>query len=75
VVREYPDTEVGRQLNEDRKRMQLDLLSLSRNSKQIIATTSGHHVQLDDPELVIDAIRQLVDSVRRRAKLGPSRGE
>lgn len=70
--REYPDTEDGRQLNEDRKRMQLDLLKLSRNSKQIIATTSGHHIQLDDPKLVIDAIRQVLDSVRRRAKLGPS---
>ena len=66
---EYPDTEEGRQLNEDRKRMQLDLLKLSRNSKQIIATPSGHHIQLDDPELVITAIRQVVDSVRQRTKL------
>jgi pimeloyl-ACP methyl ester carboxylesterase len=70
---EYPDTEVGRQLNEERKRMQLDLLNLSRDSKQMMATTSGHHIQLDDPELVIDAIRQVVNSVRQRAKLGPSR--
>jgi pimeloyl-ACP methyl ester carboxylesterase len=70
---EYPDTEEGKQLNADRKRMQLDLLKLSRNSKQIIATTSGHHIQLDDPELVIDAVRQLVDSSRRLAKPGPSR--
>ena len=53
--------------------MQLDLLKLSRNSKQIIATTSGHHIQLDDPELVIDAIREVVEAVRRRAKLEPSR--
>ena len=65
---EYPDIEEGRQLNEDRKRMQLDLLNLSRNSKQIIATTSGHHIQLDDPELVINAIRQLVDSVRENLR-------
>jgi len=72
---EYPDNEVGRQLNEDRKRMQLDLLHLSRHSKQIVATTSGHHIQLDDPKLVIDSIRQVLDSVRRRAKLEPSRGD
>ena len=70
---EYPDTEEGRQLDEDRKRMQLDLLNLSRNSKQFIATTSGHHIQLDDPELVINAIRQVVNSVRQRAKPAPSR--
>ncbi|HYJ84927.1 MAG TPA: alpha/beta hydrolase [Pyrinomonadaceae bacterium] len=67
--REYPDTEEGKQLDEDRKRMQRDLLNLSSNSKQIIATTSGHHIQLDDPKLVIDAIRQVVDSVRRPAKM------
>lgn len=67
--REYPDTEAGTKLNDDRKRMQLDLLNLSRNSKQIIATTSGHHIQLDDPKLVIDAIRQVVEAVRRRAKM------
>ena len=65
---EYPDTEEGKQLNEDRKRMQLDLLKLSRNSKQIIATTSGHHIQLDDPELVINAIRQVIDSVRENLR-------
>ena len=70
--REYPDTEAGTQLNEERKRMQLDLLNLSRNSRQIIATTSGHHIQLDDPQLVIDAIRQVVDSAGQRTKLGSS---
>ena len=67
--REYPDTDAGTILNDDRKRMQLDLLNLSRNSKQIIATTSGHHIQLDDPKLLIDSIRQVVQAVQSRAKL------
>jgi pimeloyl-ACP methyl ester carboxylesterase len=67
--REYPDTEVGRQLNEERKRMQLDLVQLSRNSNQIIAEGSGHHIQLDDPALVIEAIREVVDSAVDRRKL------
>ncbi len=66
---EYPDTEVGRQLNEERKRMQSDFLQLSRNSKQIIAETSGHHIQLDDPALVIEAIREVVDAALQRRKL------
>jgi pimeloyl-ACP methyl ester carboxylesterase len=65
-ISEYPDTEAGKQLEEERKRMQLDLLRLSRNSKQIISRTSGHHIQLDDPGLVIDAIRGVTDSARRR---------
>jgi len=71
--REYPDTEVGRQLNEERKRMQLDLLQLSRNSKQVIAEASGHHIQLDDPELVIGATREVVDSALHHRKLVASR--
>ncbi len=70
---EYPETEEGRQLDEDRKRMQSDLLNLSHNSKQIIARTSGHHIQLDDPEIVIDAIRQVVDSALHHRKLALSR--
>ncbi len=70
--RGYPDTAEGRQLDEDRKRMQLDLLKLSRNSKQMVATTSGHHIQLDDPKLVIGAVREVVESVRRRTKLATS---
>jgi len=68
---EYPDTEAGRQLNEERKSMQLDLLQLSRNSKQIISQASGHHIQLDDPGLVIEAIRDVTDSALRRRKPTP----
>jgi pimeloyl-ACP methyl ester carboxylesterase len=47
------------------------LLNLSRNSKQIIAANSGHHIQLDEPEVVINAIQQVIDAVQRRAKLLP----
>ena len=68
---EYPDGDEGRNLNEERKRMQADLLKLSRNSKQIIAANSGHHIQLDDPTLVLDAIRRVVAAARQRAKLAP----
>jgi pimeloyl-ACP methyl ester carboxylesterase len=42
------------------------LLELSTNSKQIIAHNSGHHIQLDEPELVADAIRQVVELVRKK---------
>jgi hypothetical protein len=69
--RGYPNNEVGDQLEAERKRMQSDLLNLSRNSKQIIAANSGHHIQLDEPEVVIKAIRQVIDAIQRRAKLLP----
>jgi hypothetical protein len=68
---DYPDTEEGRKLDEDRKRLQTDLLKLSRDNKQIIAKTSGHHIQLDDPDLVINAIPQVVDAARHHTKLSP----
>jgi len=69
--REYPNNEVGDQLNEERKRLQSDLLNLSRNSKQIVAANSGHHIQLDEPEVVTNAIQQVIDAAQRRAKLLP----
>jgi hypothetical protein len=64
-----PNNDVGDQLNEERKRMQSDLLNLERNSKQIVAANSGHHIQLDEPEVVTSAIQQVVEAVRRGAKL------
>ncbi len=69
--RGYPNNEVGDQLNEERKRMQSDLLNLSRNCKQIVAANSGHHIQLDEPEVVTNAIKQVIDAVLRHAKLLP----
>jgi len=40
---------------------QSELVALSSVSKQIIAEQSGHHIQLDQPELVINAIQEIVD--------------
>lgn len=42
--------------------MQKELAGLSSNSRRIIAEQSGHYIQLDEPNLVIDAIRQIVES-------------
>jgi pimeloyl-ACP methyl ester carboxylesterase len=50
--------------NEAWTRSEADLTRLSRNSEHIIAEDSAHNIQYDDPELVIDAIRQVVDAVR-----------
>ncbi|WP_242041148.1 alpha/beta fold hydrolase [Leptolyngbya sp. FACHB-261] len=43
--------------------LQLDLTKLSSNSQRIIAENSGHLVQLDQPELVVSAVQQLIESV------------
>ncbi len=42
--------------------MQSELLSLSSNSRQIIAAESEHHIQLQQPELAIDAIKDLIQA-------------
>jgi len=43
--------------------LQQDLLTLSTDSKQIFATESGHYVHLDQPEVVIDAIREMISKL------------
>jgi pimeloyl-ACP methyl ester carboxylesterase len=50
--------------NEAWTESQADLTQASQNSKQIIAKDSTHNIQYDDPELVIDAIRQVMEAVR-----------
>jgi len=37
----------------------------SRRGRNIIAANSGHHVQLDEPELVINAIRDVITLLRK----------
>jgi pimeloyl-ACP methyl ester carboxylesterase len=49
--------------------LQTKLLSLSSNSKQLIAENSGHFIIIDRPDVVIDAIKQVVTSVRNSTKL------
>jgi pimeloyl-ACP methyl ester carboxylesterase len=63
------DEQTNKQLLEDHDKMQLDLLTLSSNSKHIIARKSGHHIQLDEPKLVINAIKQVVKAARNSSKL------
>jgi pimeloyl-ACP methyl ester carboxylesterase len=41
-----------------------ELATLSTRSTLIVAGESGHYIQLDQPELVIDAIRQVVEAAR-----------
>ncbi len=41
--------------------LQVNLTSLSSNSHHVTAKKSGHLIPLDQPELVVDAVRQLVE--------------
>lgn len=41
-----------------------ELVGLSSQGVQVIAEESGHYIQWDQPNLVIDAIRTMVEQVR-----------
>lgn len=49
--------------------LQTELAGLSPNSTHIIAEESGHFIQLDQAELVIDAVRRVVEAARHQKKL------
>jgi pimeloyl-ACP methyl ester carboxylesterase len=52
------------QFEQEWARMQDELARLSSNSRQIIAGQSGHYIQLDQPEIVIDSILELIRTAR-----------
>jgi pimeloyl-ACP methyl ester carboxylesterase len=52
-------------LDEDRRQLQADLATLSRRGRQVVAASSGHHIQLEQPRLVVRAIRDVVEEARR----------
>ncbi len=58
------DVELFRVANEE---MQAELAALSARGKQIIAEDCGHHIHIERPELVIDAIREVVEAVRSQS--------
>ncbi len=45
--------------------LQSELAALSSESKQVIAEQSGHNIQLDQPDLVIDAIQEMLDAIQK----------
>jgi pimeloyl-ACP methyl ester carboxylesterase len=49
--------------------LQAKLLSLSTNSKRIVAENSGHFIVIDRPDVVVDAIHQVVSAARTHTKL------
>jgi pimeloyl-ACP methyl ester carboxylesterase len=59
---EGPD---GKALEAEHRRDHAAIAAMSRNGKLIIAEQSGHHVQLDEPELVVKAIRDALAAARK----------
>jgi hypothetical protein len=45
------------------------MTNISRNSKQLIARESSHHIHIDQPELIVDAIKQIIEAINEKEKL------
>ncbi len=60
--KEGPD---GEALETEHRREHAALASLSRRGKLVIALRSGHHIQLDEPDLVVRSISEVLSAVRR----------
>lgn len=59
--KEVADVALRKEVNRTWNELQKDQLRLSTRSTQILAPKSGHYVQLEQPEIVTAAIRQLID--------------
>jgi pimeloyl-ACP methyl ester carboxylesterase len=63
-----PEAEWQRLIQEKRQQKEAQA-RLSRNGKFVVAEKSGHAIHMDQPDLVIDAIRQVVEAVRNRSRI------
>ena len=51
-------------LERERRDLQLDLASLSTRGQLVYAPHSGHNIHIEDPDLVVRAIRDVVTTSR-----------
>jgi len=63
--RVWPETEYGNAMEEAWTELQDELSYLSDLTTHIIAENSGHSIHLDEPELVVDAIHDVLSFVEK----------
>ncbi len=56
--------DLAKPMNEAWEKMQEDLAHLSTRGTQTIARNSSHYIQIDRPDVVIDAVRKIVEEAR-----------
>jgi pimeloyl-ACP methyl ester carboxylesterase len=57
--------DLAKATNDSWEKMQEEMAHLSTRGRQLIAKNSGHYIQLDRPDIVIDAVRSVVDQARQ----------
>jgi pimeloyl-ACP methyl ester carboxylesterase len=60
-----PPPEVSAEVERIWRELQAELAGRSSRGRLVVAERSGHYIQLEQPDLVVAAIRQVVESVRR----------
>jgi len=65
-----PDTPKHLQYEKETTLAQARWLKLSSNARQVFAHNSSEYIQFDEPETVINAIREVYDQARRPAAHG-----
>jgi pimeloyl-ACP methyl ester carboxylesterase len=55
----------GEALAAEHRRDHAALAAMSRNGRLVVAGHSGHHIHLDEPDLVIQSIREVLAAVRK----------
>jgi hypothetical protein len=58
-------TDLAKSTNDTWEKMQEELAHLSTRGTQTVAKNSAHYIQLDRPELVVEAVRHVVEQVRQ----------
>lgn len=66
---DYADPSLAPKFEEIRLELQKELVRRSSRGRQIIAEKSGHFIQRDQPELVIDAIRQVLEEAQATGRM------
>jgi len=51
------------------RKLQTEMAGYSSNSKQIITRKGDHHIQLEEPEIVVDAVRKVFKAAQHQSKL------
>jgi pimeloyl-ACP methyl ester carboxylesterase len=64
--------DLAKPTNDAWEKMQEELGHLSTRGTQVIAKNSSHYIQIDRPDVVIDAVRNIVQQARAAQSAGPS---
>jgi pimeloyl-ACP methyl ester carboxylesterase len=62
-----PGSEDGARLQARWEGLQSEIMQLSSHAQQILVKSSGHFIQREQPEVIVAAIRQMVEQVRGQA--------